>query len=79
MSSMAALQGGAGIVRLLHPAGLESDLASGLMEIIKISFEYPHDLSLILEQLNKASAVFIGPGMGRIPKQKNSCKRFCLS
>ena len=65
MSSMAALQGGAGMVRLLHPIQIEHEMSTGPIELIKIPFEYPKDLSLLTEHLNKASAVFIGPGLGR--------------
>lgn len=64
LSSTAVLRGGAGIVRLLHPEGMQTELASSPPEIIKEP--YPADSSpFIIEAMNKATAVFIGPGMGR--------------
>ena len=64
LSSLASLRAGAGITRLLHPAGMEVQLANSPMEVIKAPFN-PHEIGPILETLNKASAVFIGPGLGR--------------
>lgn len=63
LSSWAALCGGAGIVRLLHPHGMQAELSSSPYEIIKVPYEYDKPEHLI-EVLNSASAVYIGPGMG---------------
>jgi ADP-dependent NAD(P)H-hydrate dehydratase / NAD(P)H-hydrate epimerase len=63
MSSAAALRGGAGIVKLLHPRGMEAELASSQVELIKIPYD-PADIAPMIDMLNKASGVFIGPGMG---------------
>jgi len=62
LSSISALKGGAGIIRLLHPEGMEPLLSGAPPEIIKTpySFEEPES---ILEEIAKASAVFIGPGI----------------
>lgn len=65
LSSMSALQGGAGIVRLLHPKGMESELSSSPAELIKVPYESSENETFLLEHLNKASATFIGPGLGR--------------
>lgn len=59
MSSYATLRAGAGMVRLLHPAGMEVELSAAPPEIIREGYQ---DLSTILEAAEKAKALFIGPG-----------------
>ncbi|MEC7838951.1 MAG: NAD(P)H-hydrate dehydratase [Chlamydiota bacterium] len=63
LSSSAALRSGAGIVKLLHPHGMEAELSSSMYELIKISYDHKDDTS-VLEYLNSATATFIGPGLG---------------
>ncbi len=63
MSSFAALRAGAGIVRLLHPQGMESELAFAPYEVIRQGYSQG-DSQSILEAFSRASALFIGPGMG---------------
>ena len=63
MASFAALRAGAGIIRLLHPAGMESELAAAPFEIIRQGYQ-TRDVAAILSAMNRASAVFIGPGLG---------------
>lgn len=74
LSSLAALRGGAGIVRLLHSDGMQGELAFSPYELIKIPYQ-EKDSKGILEELNKASAVFIGPGMGRTPETRRLLKK----
>ncbi|MCC5831633.1 MAG: NAD(P)H-hydrate dehydratase [Chlamydiales bacterium] len=63
MASFAALRAGAGIVRLLHPAGMEAELAFSPHEVIRQG--YPEgDLEAILKAFDRAVALFIGPGLG---------------
>lgn len=64
LSSTAALHGGAGIVRLLYSAEMRSELTSAPFEIIKTAYDHK-DIAGILTYLNKATAVFIGPGLGK--------------
>lgn len=64
LASQAALRGGAGMMRLLYPQGMENSLNNGALEIIKTSFD-PHDPQTLVEWFHKASALFIGPGLGR--------------
>ena len=64
LSSTAALRGGAGIVRLLHPIGMEAEFTSSPHELIKIPYPFDEH-EKILETLNAGKANFIGPGMGR--------------
>lgn len=66
LSTSAAMHGGAGIVFLLHPQGMESELSAAAPELIKIPFDYP-ELDSLVTLCNKASSVFIGPGIGRHP------------
>lgn len=63
LSSAAALKGGAGIVRLFHPHGMEGELSASLYELIKKPYG-EGDVQEVIEQMNQASAVFIGPGLG---------------
>jgi ADP-dependent NAD(P)H-hydrate dehydratase / NAD(P)H-hydrate epimerase len=71
LASSAALKGGAGILHLLHPAGMESELANSLYEVIKIPYT---SAELVLEKINRAKAAFIGPGIGRSPNTRTLLK-----
>ncbi len=62
LSSEAVLRSGAGMIRLLHPRGMESELAASIPELIKIAYSSPDE---IFEQMNHAKAAFVGPGIGR--------------
>lgn len=63
LSSFAVLRAGAGIVRLLHPEGMESELGSLPLEVIRQGYA-EGNANAILESVKRASAIFIGPGMG---------------
>lgn len=64
LSSLAAFRGGAGMVRLLYPKGMEAELSASPYELIKIPYTYD-DVENIAQLMQKASASFIGPGLGR--------------
>jgi hydroxyethylthiazole kinase-like uncharacterized protein yjeF len=64
LSCTAALRAGAGIVRLLHPLGMESELAGAPFEIIREGFRQGA-VQNVLKSADRASAIFIGPGMSR--------------
>lgn len=64
LATWSALSAGAGIVRLLHPDGMQAELAGSPDEIIKIAYK-PDDYAFIVNELNKAAACFVGPGLGR--------------
>ncbi len=64
LSCLAALRGGAGMVRLLYPQGMEAELSSAPYEIVRQAYD-SSDGDMIIRILNGASAVFIGPGIGR--------------
>ncbi len=63
LSSLAVLRGGAGMVRLLHPEGMQTQLITAAHEIIKTAYS-PKDIKGILVIMQKASALFLGPGLG---------------
>lgn len=65
LSSLSALRGGAGIVRLLHHKNTTQALFNSPYELIKTPVSNAEEA---LEFLNKAGAVFIGPGLGRDEK-----------
>lgn len=67
LSASAALRAGAGIVYLLYPEGMEVELCAAPFELIKIPYSRK-DLKPLIDLANKASSVFIGPGMGRHPE-----------
>lgn len=69
LSSLAALRGGAGIVKLLHPEGMEAQLATSPYELIRVPYRYD-DVDSIVDLMNQAGATFIGPGMGQSPEAK---------
>jgi hydroxyethylthiazole kinase-like uncharacterized protein yjeF len=62
MASFAVLRSGGGIVRLLHPEGMEAELAAAPSEVIRQSYK-EGDGKTILETMKRASAVFVGPGI----------------
>lgn len=64
LSSLSALRGGSGIVRLLYPREIEHLLVHSPYELIKIPVSF-NDPATVLEKMNQAGAVFVGPGLGR--------------
>lgn len=70
LSSLAALCGGAGIVHLLHPQGIEPELSYGPYELIKVPYniENPKSVPQIVELMNGANATFLGPGLTLSPE-----------
>jgi ADP-dependent NAD(P)H-hydrate dehydratase / NAD(P)H-hydrate epimerase len=66
LATTAAYRGGAGIVRLLHPDGMQAELATSLPELIKVPYN-PEQPQEIIDLMNRASATFVGPGLGRTP------------
>lgn len=73
LASLAALRGGAGMMRLLYPKGMKNLLTTGALEIIKTPYD-PLNPETLQEWLNKATAVFVGPGLGRSSETMNLIK-----
>lgn len=73
LSSLAALRGGAGMMRLLHPEGMQAELADAPFELVRVAY-HPGDVDQVAELLAKPSAVFIGPGIGRTQETKEFLK-----
>ncbi len=73
LASLSALKGGAGMMRLLHPKGIEAELSGSPYELIKLAYE-EGDSKMILENLNKAGATFFGPGIGRDERAVKLCR-----
>lgn len=73
LSSSATLRSGAGITKLLYPAGMEEELSTSPYELIKVAYQ-PSETSKIIDLLNQASAVFIGPGLGRSQTVRDQLK-----
>lgn len=64
LSSLAAFRGGSGMVRLLYPKGMETELAASPFELIKIPYVYGQ-VEEMISMMKKAAAAFVGPGLGR--------------
>jgi NAD(P)H-hydrate epimerase len=64
LSSFSALRAGAGIVRLFHPLGMESELSGAPYELIRQGWD-GKDLKGIKQEASRAKAMLIGPGIGR--------------
>jgi len=63
LTSLAALRTGAGIVRLFHPFGMESEFLRAPYEIIRTP--YKKEIAPILLEMKRAAACLIGPGLGK--------------
>lgn len=74
LSSFAALRAGAGIVRLLHPAGMEAELAGAPLEVIREGYK-EGDMRKILHAMERAAGLFIGPGFGVSNMSKKLLKK----
>lgn len=72
LASEAVLRGGAGMIHLLHPEGMQAELSHSLYEVIKIPYTTAENA---LEKLNKGKAAFIGPGIGREPQTRDLLKQ----
>lgn len=70
LSSFSALKGGAGIVRLMFPDGMQAELSSSPYELIKTPYN-PQKPEEILPWMEKAASVFIGPGLGTLPRVRS--------
>lgn len=76
LASSATLKGGAGIIHLLHPDGMQAELSNSLYEVIKIPYT---SSELVIEKINQAKAAFIGPGLGRTPETRALLKKVLAS
>lgn len=66
LSSLATLVAGAGIMRLYYPKEMENEMACFPPEILKTS--YTDNLDHLKQELIRAKAIYIGPGLGREEK-----------
>ncbi|NDD58634.1 MAG: NAD(P)H-hydrate dehydratase [Chlamydiae bacterium] len=71
LSTRSAMHAGAGIVRLFISAELEDMFISVPVEVIKEKT----DINRISEEMLRASAFFIGPGLGRDAKALQLCEQ----
>ncbi len=66
MTSYSALKSGAGIVHLLFPDEYGSEFAGQPLEVVRVAYKHD-DVATITHWLERASACFIGPGLGEMP------------
>ncbi len=78
LASAAVLRAGAGIVRLFHPAGMEAEFSGAPYELIRQGWD-GKDLTPIREQMKRAKALLVGPGIGRTKKAENMLKKLLSS
>lgn len=78
LSCFAALRSGAGIVRLFHPEGMESELSSSLYELICQPLE-GSNIKPLLQEEKRAKALLMGPGMGRGKQAESKVQKICRS
>lgn len=64
LSTKAAMRGGAGIVRLIHQENMLSGLSSAPLELVRQTYSFS-DLKPVMDSVNKSTASYIGPGIGR--------------
>jgi NAD(P)H-hydrate epimerase len=69
LSATSSLRGGAGIVRLFYPEGMQTLLLASPYELICTSYT-ADNLDEMLSHMNRASAIFIGPGLGQSEEVK---------
>lgn len=74
LSAAGALRGGAGIVRLLYPKGMEAELSSSMYELIKTPYDC-HDPESLEPIMNRAGALFIGPGLSVTEETRSLLKK----
>lgn len=67
LSGISCLRAGAGIVHLWHPAGMEGEMSGSPPELIHVYYTNDN-LKALFQSMNGASAVYVGPGIGRGPK-----------
>ncbi len=70
LAALAAFRSGSGLVKLLHPQGMEAQLAASPYELIKVSYQ-SDALETLTTCLNKAAATFIGPGLSKTNELSN--------
>lgn len=74
LSSISSLKGGAGITRILHPDGMQIEFAGAPPELIKVPYQY-EEWEDVINLLNMATAVYVGPGIGRDAKMLELLKK----
>lgn len=74
LASYSAMRAGAGIVRLLHPEGMQAELLSSPYELIKQAYRAGEE-DRVIEELNRAGAIFLGPGIGTSDERKETFRR----
>jgi len=67
LASLSTLCSGTGITHLLYPEGMENALSSVPYELIKVPYKHTEP-ALVIDWINRASAAFIGPGLGNSPE-----------
>ncbi|WP_075883191.1 bifunctional ADP-dependent NAD(P)H-hydrate dehydratase/NAD(P)H-hydrate epimerase [Candidatus Protochlamydia sp. W-9] len=63
LPSLAALRAGSGMVHLLYPEDMRCELNNSPYELIKTPYALG-DTQKVLQELQKAKAIFVGPGLG---------------
>lgn len=73
LSSFASLRGGAGIMRLFYPEEAQAAMAYSPYEIIKTAYSLGA-LEPLFKELERASSLFVGPGLGTLDSTQKLLK-----
>jgi len=65
LATLAAFRSGAGIVRLFYQEGMQESFSLGFSELIKTPLPSAFDDQSLKNELERASALLIGPGLSR--------------
>ena len=76
LAAHAAMRAGAGMVRLVHPKGMEQDLAQLNPEILRYAYEDDEEVPWEM-LLKRVSSVVIGPGIGRDRQHVKRLDKLC--
>lgn len=76
LAAHAAMQAGAGMVKLVHPKGMEASLAQLHPEIVRYAYEENEDVPWEF-LLKRVSSVVVGPGIGREHQIVKQLDRLC--
>lgn len=73
LSSEAAMRGGAGIVRILVPSGMENETANLPPELLRYFYQN-NEWKKLTTFMNEATSAYLGPGIGRESTTKKLVK-----
>ncbi|MDR3624503.1 MAG: NAD(P)H-hydrate dehydratase [Chlamydiales bacterium] len=65
LSGLSSLRAGSGIVKILCPLGMDQELSAAPPELIRFYYKESDSSEEVLQMMHKATAVYLGPGIGK--------------